>query len=228
MDLLVVVIPKAFIAGGIAVTVIHDRERLGKDLLKGPAVLCNDPTHMAGTTGHRIVENHREEHSAVYRRVEQAPLDVGTFYPHLLGQALKERIEDGAHCVQVTSRLGMEGDFCYVRFEIVGKKIFRPFSRCVGCAGIPSGILVACRGNDVFGISADRTDLEACLSDHSQGVVRGRFDLHHLICDLEGLLADQIAVRITDIAVLCLEVMLRAMHGDSEITLLCEKSHAWL
>ena len=105
MDLLVLVVTQAAVAGGGAVAALGDGNRPLHHPLEDTAVLGGKPSHMAGAAGHRIIEHDGVDDGAVQDDLVQTPLDVVALDVQFHGEGFQKRIQDSQHHVQIAGLL---------------------------------------------------------------------------------------------------------------------------
>ena len=82
MDLRIVVIAQALIAGGIAAAAVHHGKRPAQHLLKHLPVLQRHTPHVAGAAGHRVAKDPYIDHQTAHSRAEGTSLDNRPFLFH--------------------------------------------------------------------------------------------------------------------------------------------------
>ena len=89
MNFLIVIIPQASVAGRVTVAAVYNRNCFCKNLLESLSIRCYDSADMTCAARNRVIQNNREDHAPIHRRVEQTSFDIGAFYSHFTRQALQ-------------------------------------------------------------------------------------------------------------------------------------------
>ena len=219
MDLLVIVIPQAFIAGAAAVTAVDDAVGAAKHPLEGGPVCRNKAPHMTCAACNRVVQDHRVEQQTIFKRAEETALDIRAFNAHFTGKPFQQCVQHRTHDVEIACRLIQEGHAGNVRFEIVGQGVFFPDPVLVR-AGITPRRFMPGLDLDGVGIAAGLANLKPSLTDDDQRVVLRRGNPNTAAVDIEFLLQKEVPLGISDVVVVRLIVMLRPVHRNGFVPFL--------
>ena len=88
MNLLIVIVPEALIAGSVTVTAVYYCQCSPKYLLKCYPILFNHSTDMPSSSGYSVIKNNSVEHHSTDLCTEKASLNVRALDPHFAGEAL--------------------------------------------------------------------------------------------------------------------------------------------
>ena len=80
MNALVIIIPKAVIAGRVAVTALCNIDSFSDNALEYSAVIRQQAAHMAGSAGHCIIQDHFVNQAVLIPHLMKTPFNICPFY----------------------------------------------------------------------------------------------------------------------------------------------------